>query len=195
MMHSRLREVMDFLERQREAVWREAERLGKERWEEVPAHGGWSVMQVLEHLRLSEAGVVRLCFKIGKGIQKVGEGAVPATNEVSTTSVLRSLDHLFGGRGMTDRSVKRVAPEMVSPGPALDVDTVEAGLRKTRADLRTAVALLDGLALGEYRWTHAVLGELDLYQWLLFVGQHDARHTAQLREIVDAATGGAAMRA
>ena len=40
----------------------------------------------------------------------------------------------------------------------------------------------DGLALGEIRHTHLRFGELDLYQWILFVAEHEKRHVAQLRQ-------------
>jgi hypothetical protein len=33
---------------------------------------------------------------------------------------------------------------------------------------------------------HPVLGPIDLYQWILFVAVHEARHTAQIREIAAA---------
>ena len=38
----------------------------------------------------------------------------------------------------------------------------------------------NGLAIGEIKHTHAILGELDLYQWLIFLGQHERRHTRQI---------------
>ena len=41
----------------------------------------------------------------------------------------------------------------------------------------------DGLALGEIRHTHLRFGELDLYQWCLFVAEHEKRHVTQLREV------------
>jgi hypothetical protein len=31
-----------------------------------------------------------------------------------------------------------------------------------------------------FKHTHPVLGELDLYQWLIFVGQHEGRHKKQI---------------
>jgi len=43
----------------------------------------------------------------------------------------------------------------------------------------------DGLALGELRHTHMRFGEIDLYQWILFVGIHERRHTSQLREVAE----------
>jgi len=42
----------------------------------------------------------------------------------------------------------------------------------------------DGLALGEIRHTHPRFGELDLYQWCLFVAEHEKRHVTQLRGVV-----------
>jgi hypothetical protein len=32
--------------------------------------------------------------------------------------------------------------------------------------------------------THPRLGVIDVYQWALFIGQHEARHTRQVSEIV-----------
>ena len=54
--------------------------------------------------------------------------------------------------------------------------------------LRAALADADGLALGMITHVHPVLGEIDLYQWILFVGQHEARHVAQITEVVSAAS-------
>jgi hypothetical protein len=59
-------------------------------------------------------------------------------------------------------------------------------LEQTRAALRAAALAGDGLALGEVIQPHLVLGPINLYQWLLFVGGHEVRHTAQVREIAAA---------
>jgi hypothetical protein len=42
---------------------------------------------------------------------------------------------------------------------------------------------VDGLALGRVTRAHPTLGPLNRYQWVLFVGQHEARHAAQLQDI------------
>ena len=39
------------------------------------------------------------------------------------------------------------------------------------------------------RQEHHVFGELDLYQWVLFAGFHERRHTEQLREVAAALRG------
>ena len=62
----------------------------------------------------------------------------------------------------------------------IDISEALEGLESSREALRAAVVSADGLSLGEIKHTHAILGELDLYQWLIFVGQHEARHRKQI---------------
>ncbi len=53
--------------------------------------------------------------------------------------------------------------------------------------LRT-LALLEGnrnRELGAYRWPHPFFGSLNFYDWFNVMAYHEARHTKQIREIVD----------
>jgi hypothetical protein len=59
----------------------------------------------------------------------------------------------------------------------------------SRTELHEAMRAADGLALSSVRVTHPRLGELDLYQWILFVGQHEARHREQIDEVVEQLAG------
>ena len=69
--------------------------------------------------------------------------------------------------------------------PRGDLSAAEglAALETSRRELLSAVAEGDGLALGTVTYPHPLLGDLNLYQWILFVGQHEARHAGQIREI------------
>jgi hypothetical protein len=73
---------------------------------------------------------------------------------------------------------------MVVPNSEARAPGVHDALRRSRADLHAALRDGDGLALGEITATHPALGVINLYQWVLFVGQHEARHTRQVRDIV-----------
>jgi len=64
-------------------------------------------------------------------------------------------------------------------------------LEQTRAALRAGVMPGDGLALGDVIQPHPVLGPINIYQWLLFVGSHETRHTGQVREIAAELSAGA----
>ena len=87
---------------------------------------------------------------------------------------------------LTDRSTRVAAPDRVRPEGGWTRPAALAALAESRAALRAAFAAADGLALGSIRSAHPRLGEIDLYQWIMFIGQHEARHTMQVIEIVGA---------
>ena len=67
------------------------------------------------------------------------------------------------------------------------IEALDASRRALREALREA----DGMNLGALTRLHPVFGELNIYQWALFVGKHDERHTLQiqrtLREVTESA--------
>jgi len=56
-------------------------------------------------------------------------------------------------------------------------------LEQAREKLRAAFLSGDGLALEQVVQPHPVLGPINIYQWTLFNGSHEARHALQIREI------------
>jgi uncharacterized damage-inducible protein DinB len=173
-MHSRLAEIVKYVDDRRADLESAASRLPYERWSERPAADSWSVAQVFDHLHLSEAGIARL---LAKRIARAKEAGVGP--ERSAESVLHELDFFPVVDGP-----KRQAPEIVVPRPEARAPEVHDALRRSRGDLHAALREGDGLALGEVTATHPGLGLINLYQWVLFVGQHEARHTRQVAEIV-----------
>lgn len=176
-MHPRLAELVEYLSVQRAAVLQTAAAVPAERWAEPPAEGRWSVGQILAHLHRVETGVARL---IVMRVSEARSNGHPAETERS--SMLGALD----GRGVMDRSVPVEAPARVSPSSDVDSAQVLTLLESSRTALLNVIRDADGLALGTIRHPHPVLGEIDLYQWILFVGQHERRHMSQLAEVTDA---------
>ncbi len=74
------------------------------------------------------------------------------------------------------------APEIVRPKGAPAADSLSS-LSASREALLAVCRDADGLAVQAVKAPHALLGKLDLYQWVLMVGQHERRHAAQLRSI------------
>jgi hypothetical protein len=172
-MHQRLAELTGFLARTRGAVLAAAAVVPAELWTERPAPDTWSVSENLEHLHRVEQGIAGL---LAKRIGRARESGHAA--ETETDSVLGTLDRL----GVSDRGRRLVAPETVAPAENPDRDTVVGRLAASRAALLAAIESGDGLALGSIRHTHARFGELDLYEWILFVAEHEGRHAAQIAE-------------
>jgi uncharacterized damage-inducible protein DinB len=174
-MHPRLAELSEHLAHQRRTLLDVAASVPTESWQSRPSDGeSWSVSEVLEHLYRVERGAAAV---LAKRIGQAREAGHPAERE--TTSVLGTLDEFR----VSELDRKLVAPEIVRPTENPDRETAERLLAESRSALERAMASGDGLALGAIKHTHLRFGELDLYQWLLFVAEHEKRHTAQLREV------------
>ena len=173
-MHPRLTELTEHLAQCRRTLLDAASAVPADSWQTRPAEDRWSVAEILEHLHRVERGAAAI---LSKRIAKARtEGHPP---ETESSSVLGILD----GFRVSDRSRTLVAPEIAVPTENPDRETVERRLGESRAALLAAIESGDGLALGAIRHTHLRLGELDLYQWILLVGEHEKRHAAQLREV------------
>ena len=170
-VHSRLAETMDYVEQKRRELLQSLDGVPGEKLCRRADPSGWSVAEILEHLRMVESGVARM---ITKRVAKARDEG--AREETSTTSVMSS----FAPYASQLEGVRLQSPVAVQPRADVDVNETLEGLESSREALRLAVVSADGLALGEIKHPHAILGELDLYQWLIFVGGHEARHRKQI---------------
>lgn len=175
--HPRLVEIEEFLLASRAGLLAAAQDVPVDRWGDPPNPATWSAAQVLDHLRIVEHGIVRLVQKLAREARAAGHPA-----EKETTSVV---DPAFVAR-TNDRARRLEAPPRVMPVNAPDRQEALAAIARERAELLAAMAEADGLALGKLSWSHPVIGPLNLYEWLVFVGAHEMRHTAQLQEIAAA---------
>ena len=175
-MHPRIKEVLEYLDTTRSELGRAVEDVSAARREERPAPDCWSVAEVLEHLAIIERRVVQMITGRIAAAKAAGLGP-----ELETSSVLDSINRAR----VTDRSQRVTAPDMIQPRSGVDAASVWSALQQSRASLREAVLAGEGLALSEITHEHPVLGLINLYQWLIFLGSHEARHTAQIREIAN----------
>lgn len=185
-MHPRVEEVINYLDTERNALRDAVERVPPELRSQQPGADRWSVAQVLQHLLIIEK---RIGVGMTKWVNDAGAGGIGT--ETETSSVMNSLPLQL----ITDRSQRRNAPEEVRPSGDIDAESAWAALEKSRATLRAAFLAGDGLALSKVIQPHPVLGPINLYQWMLFVGSHETRHTAQIIEIADQLSAGSSMAA
>jgi hypothetical protein len=162
---------MSFVEEKRRELLQSFESVAGDRLSRRAAPDGWSVAEILDHLRMVESGVARLIAKRVAQARESGLG-----EETATSSVMPSFDR----HSAFLESAVIQSPATVQPRPDVDVREALDGLESSREALRAAVILGDGLALGEIKHTHPVVGELDLYQWLIFLGTHEGRHRKQI---------------
>ncbi len=174
-MHPPLQEIADRLARSRAAVLATWESIPGDRRERRPAPGRWTPAEVLEHLRLVETGSAAL---LAKRLQRAREaGLGPETDH-------RSRLDSFDVPALVNLQPFD-APEAMLPTPDVRAADAETGLRASREALDRVMADASGLALGEVRARHLRFGEIDFYQWLLFIAGHEERHLRQLTALRD----------
>ncbi|MGZ8379119.1 MAG: DinB family protein [Gemmatirosa sp.] len=175
-MHPRVAELVDQLTRGRAALLASVAAVPGDQLEQRPTPDGWSVAEIVDHLQSVEAGSARL---LAKRLQRAREqGVGPETEESSVLGRLEAFDIV--GRP------KRQAPEMVHPRAGVTAEQALTGLQEAREALLAVLRDGDGLALGQVMAVHPVIGDLDLYGWVVFIAQHEERHERQIRALGEA---------
>lgn len=173
-MHPRIREVLDHLDTQRAELERAVAAVPPALRDLRPAPERWSVAEVLEHLALVEGQITRLLQNLIESARAAGLGPEQETSPVVPTADLSRI---------LDRSRPVSAGAASTPRAGLDANVAARELAQQREVLRSIILSADGLALTKVTAPNPVLGPLNAYQWVLFVSVHEARHTAQIREI------------
>lgn len=173
-MHPRSKEVVNYLDKTRMELREAVESVPIHARNQKPAPDQWSVAQVLDHLSIVHNLVATSVGKWIAEAQATGLGP-----ETSSSSLLNTVPTEL----IRDRSRKRQAPERIAPRNDVDAETAWNDLEQAQENLRSAFLSGDGLALGQVVQPHPILGPINMYQWTLFNGSHEARHALQIREI------------
>jgi hypothetical protein len=176
-MEARTQEVLAHLDAHRAALAAAVATLPAARRTHRPAPNRWSVAEVLEHLGIVEGGITQLLQAQVAAARAGGLGAERDTSPVVPTV---PVDRLL------DRSAPLTASARSQPTGSLDAEAAWTALVDRRLALRELVLAADGLALSEVIVPHPILGPLNVYQWLVFIGAHERRHADQIQEITDA---------
>ena len=157
-----------YLEDTRQAFLKAIGNVSEAQWKFKAGPDRWSVAEVAEHIALSEETILGM-------IQTKMLAAPPLSGPGIPDDKLIA--------GITDRSQKATAPEMLKPvnrwatREALTKDfnaardRTIAWVKSTKEDLRAHAA------------PHPAFGPLDVHQWVLLLAGHSARHTAQIEEV------------
>jgi DinB superfamily len=171
--HPRLQELFAYLSVRRNALREAVDAVPEAQRNQPPEPDRWSVAEVLEHLALVEA---RFKTIVSDRLSEARASGLAAEHETG------SIVGTFNQAGILDRSSKHLAPDVVRP-QGVDWHTAWSRLDEVRRSFLDTYLSGDGLALGDVIHVHPRLGSLNLYQWGVWVGGHEARHTEQVREI------------
>jgi len=170
-MHSITRELLAYLDEQRSILKSAFESVPTNRRDRPPAPERWSAANVVEHLAIVEARISKILS------ERIQEARTTLSVETSSDPILPTLDY----KRMYDRSTRVKAPETAIP-TGLDAASAWTALENAGSTMRTMLVANDGLALSSVTHTHPRFGSLSVYQWIAFLGAHEVRHAAQIRE-------------
>jgi len=131
----------------------------------------WSVAECVEHIALSES-------LIWQWIQ--GAAKQPAAPE-KRSEVKMTTEQLI--QALTDRSKKMSAPEFLKPENKFPDTQAALSAFMSRRDSTIRYLGTTNDDLKDHFITHPVYGTVDLYQGLVMLAAHSARHTLQIEEV------------
>jgi hypothetical protein len=179
----RIAELLAYMDETRRLLLETAAQAGPAFATVRPRSGSWSAAETMRHLAKVESGVAKLLEKMIKSARENGVGP-PRSDE----SLMTSLDQF----GLVDALRKIDAPETVAPEDNVPIDESVAALGESRERLVAALEQSADMDLESLKWSHRVMGDLNMYQWALFVAQHEERHRRQIERTLDEVTGRAA---
>lgn len=176
-MNKKMLEIIEAIRADRLAVMSAISGWSESQLEYHPDEAQWSASDILHHLAIVEEANNKLC---GMMLKKASDESAPA-DQSPDESVLHQGDAFRSG--LLNRERKITAPDRVKPREKIPV---AESLERLRASREKTLALAESLShydLTNFRWPHPVLGELNLYQWLMTLGLHERRHALQIENI------------
>ena len=165
-----LRPTIERLQRNRAALCSAVERLSPALWRQKPQPESWSAGEVIAHLTMVESAIISGATKVLQHPPR----HVPLWKRPHVPVAI-----------VEWRGLKRKTP---IPLDASLVGEKEPMLESFAALRQKTLAFLEehrSADLSPYRWPHPFLGYLNLYEWFEVIARHEARHTKQIREIVE----------
>ena len=144
--------------------------LSDAQWNFKPAPEKWSIAEVAEHIALSEDFI----YKAADGALKSPAREKMADPGTMDEKILAALP---------DRSVKASAPEPLRPQNRFKSMAEAVAAFKSSRDVHIKYLEETQDALREHFFKNPWLGDLDAFQWILYMSAHTERHVKQILEV------------
>jgi DinB superfamily len=163
--------VLEHLAKSRERLLQAVDGLSAEQRSFQPADDRWSAAGCVEHIILVEDFVFQTMHRV-----------LQAPPEPAKQADVRRKDSIVIAK-IPARTSRVMGPEMVHPKNRWP--DFEELLRQFESTRERSVTFAAGTEadLRSHFFPHPFLGDLDCYQWLLFLGLHCERHVRQLEEV------------
>lgn len=134
-----------------------------------PDGENWSIAEMVEHVAIVESGVGRVCSKL---LKSAAVDPVAGSLKLSENYITKRTEFM---------QVRIEAPEMVRPTGSRSIADSLAMLEENSARLEAIRELFERSSGGTATFPHPFVGEMSAVEWLHMIGEHKARHTAQIK--------------
>ena len=165
-------DIIQTAKAERALLWREVVELTPEQASFRPDLGTWSIGMILEHLLIVEERLVARFAAAREGKQL--DDPLPPPAEI------RFSQEDYPNVGKTG---KRTASPNVVPQGTVGLAEGLFRLHESRRRLLDEARRCRDLDLSEFRYTHRLLGSMDLWQWIGMQSKHEMRHLSQIKGI------------
>jgi DinB superfamily len=174
-LSKKVQELVDAVSSHRQSLLDSISGLSEAQFDHRPEGSQWSISDIIHHLALTDEANAKLTSRMLKQAQALNLPPDPTPDE----SALKSLDSYAD----VIRNTKAQAPEFVAPRSHLPVEESLARLKASREKFLESVEHLAQYDLAQLTYRHPLLGDLNMYQWILIAGGHERRHTGQIGRI------------
>ncbi|MGH9841290.1 MAG: DinB family protein [Blastocatellia bacterium] len=143
-----------------------------------PAQDRWTIAENAEHVSIVNDGFLRITHKLLKQAEAAGKS--------SKTEL--DLGHTTLDKNGNQHPAKFPAPDRVKPPGEAKVDDSLAKMRETLDGFAAIKEWIEATDLTEEKFPHPAIGEINAYQWMILLGEHNDRHRLQVEQI-KASTG------
>ena len=141
----------------------------------LPDGEKWTIQQLVEHIGIVEHNIARVCGKLvdaAKANGKPTDGTVAVSNELAAQWAAAA-------------DVKLEAPERVQPTGNISIAVAFEQMNMNRDALSALQPDLETYDVSGPKFPHPYFGDLTAIEWLILIGGHEARHTAQIGRLLD----------
>jgi len=174
MNHQTITDIYESNDKIREKLFALVANLSDEQMTVLADGEKWTIANFVEHIAIVEEGMTKISAKLlaqAQGQSKTSDGKV-------------NLSENFVEKASEMRDRKFEAPERVRPTGKLTVAESLAKMKDNRQKLEELRPLFETVDGSDFKFSHPFMGELSAHEWLTLIGGHEARHLAQIKNIL-----------
>ncbi len=175
MIYNHVTEIFDSIDKTRNELNEKVSALNADAQNFRLDETSWSAAQIIEHLAIVEGGLVPLVHKLLKKAEAEGTPSDGTLNP--------PISMVENAAKVADKKLE--APERIRPqGNALLTDSL-LKLGESRRSIRDLQSRIQAVDARNTAFPHPVFGNLNLYEWLAFIGLHETRHLRQIENVLN----------